>query len=110
MNAGALPHGHWLQDPEDGGGRLVGEGCHFVDLAIELARSQPVSVHAAAQTPPDAGIESADTIAVTIRFASGAVAQILYTGAGSSKMPKERVEVFGAGMSAALDDFRRLEL
>ena len=110
VNAGALPHGHWLQDPEDGGGRLVGEGCHFVDLAIELARSQPVSVHAAAQTPPDAGIESADTIAVTIRFASGAVAQILYTGAGSSKMPKERVEVFGAGMSAALEDFRRLEL
>ena len=47
VNAGSLPHGHWLQDPEDGGGRLVGEGCHFVDLAIDLAQAEPLTVHAA---------------------------------------------------------------
>ncbi len=110
VNAGSLPHGHWLQDPEDGGGRLVGEGCHFVDLAIDLAQAEPLTVHAAGAAPPDGPVEAADTFAITLRFAGGAVAQIVYTGAGPSKLSKERIEVIGGGLAAIVDDFRRLEL
>jgi predicted dehydrogenase len=110
VNAGALAHGHWLADPEDGGGRLIGEGCHFIDLAIHLARAEPLTVHAVGAAPPDAPIEAADTFAVTLRFAGGAVAQVVYTGSGPSKLPKERVEVIGGGMAAVVDDFRRLEI
>jgi predicted dehydrogenase len=110
VNAGALPADHWLRDPEDGGGRLVGEGCHFIDLAIDLARAEPVSVFATGITPVDGPVESSDTFSVTIRFATGTCAQILYTGAGDTRLGKERIEVFGGGVSAVIDDFRRLEV
>ena len=110
VNAGALPADHWLRDPEDGGGRLVGEGCHFVDLAIHLARSAPVSVSATGSPPPDGPVDGSDTFGITIRFDSGTTAQVLYTGAGDTRLGKERIEVFGGGLSAVIDDFRRLEL
>jgi predicted dehydrogenase len=109
-NAGALPPDHWLHDPDDGGGRLVGEGCHFVDLAITLARSRPLSVYAAGPAPADGPIESADTVSLTLRFENGAVAHVLYTGAGDTRLAKEHVEAFGGGRAAVLDDFRRLEV
>jgi polar amino acid transport system substrate-binding protein len=110
VNAGALAPDHWLNDPEEGGGRLLGEGCHFVDLAAHLSASKPVSVYASAAAPPTGPIEACDTFAVTIAFASGATAQILYTGGGDSALGKERIEAFGHGVAAILDDYRRLEI
>jgi predicted dehydrogenase/threonine dehydrogenase-like Zn-dependent dehydrogenase len=110
VNAGPLPDDHWLHDPEDGGGRLLGEACHFVDLLAHLASSPPVSAHAFAVPHCERGIESSDDLVAILRFASGAVATLLYTGSGDSRLAKERVEAFGGGLSAVLDDFRRLEL
>jgi predicted dehydrogenase len=110
VNAGPLPDDHWLHDPEEGGGRLLGEACHFVDLLSHLAAARPVSVHAVAVAHPARGLELSEDIAGTLRFENGAVGTLLYAGSGDPQLPKERVEVFGGGLAAVLDDFRRLEL
>jgi predicted dehydrogenase len=110
VNAGPLPEGHWLHDPEEGGGRLLGEGCHFVDLLAHLAGAPAASVHAVATPQPGRSLECSDEIVATLRFANGAVGTLLYSGGGDERLAKERVEAFGGGLAAVLDDFRRLEL
>jgi predicted dehydrogenase/threonine dehydrogenase-like Zn-dependent dehydrogenase len=110
VNAGQLPEDHWLHDPEEGGGRLLGEGCHFVDFLAHLAGARPVGVHAVAVPSAQRPLECSDGIAATIRFANGSVGTLLYSGGGDTRLPKERLEAFGGGLSAVLDDFRRLEL
>jgi predicted dehydrogenase/threonine dehydrogenase-like Zn-dependent dehydrogenase len=110
VNAGPLPEEHWLHDPEEGGGRLLGETCHFVDLLAHLAGARPVSAYAVAVPHPVRGIEQSDDVVGTLRFANGGVGTLLYTGSGDSRLSKERVEAYGGGLAAVLDDFRRLEL
>lgn len=109
VNAGSLPSDHWLHEPADGGGRLIGEGCHFVDLLAHLGDAPAVSVHAVA-VPQPRPLETSDCLAATVQLANGTVASLVYAGSGDSRMPKERIEAFGGGLAAALDDFRRLEL
>lgn len=107
VNAGPLPAGHWLRDPSAGGGRILGEVCHFVDTLQFLAASRPVRVVASGGTrdaPPD------DHLACTIDFADGSRGSIHYTAHGPASLSKERVEVIGSGRSGALENFRRLEL
>jgi predicted dehydrogenase/threonine dehydrogenase-like Zn-dependent dehydrogenase len=105
VNAGALPDNHWLRDPAIGGGRLVGEACHFVDALCYLAGSLPRQVYA--RSLAQAGDSD---FAVTMDFADGSVGSIVYSSGGDRSMGKERLEIFAGGKSAALDDFRRLEL
>ncbi len=100
INAGALPAGHWTADTETGGGRLLGEVCHFTDFAVFLAGSKVESVYATAHN---------DSYAVTLQFKSGATAVINYFTGGSGRYPKERIEVHGLGQTAVLDNWRRLE-
>jgi predicted dehydrogenase len=110
VNAGPLPADHWLHDPEAGGGRLLGEGCHFVDLLAHLAADRIASVHATARSQPGRPLECSDEVVAVLRLANGGVATLAYTGGGDPRLPKERFEAFGGGLSAVLDDFRRLEL
>jgi predicted dehydrogenase/NADPH:quinone reductase-like Zn-dependent oxidoreductase len=110
VNAGPLRADHWTHDPEEGGGRLVGEGCHFVDLLSYLAGARVVTVHALAVPHPQRPLECSDEVVATLRFANGAVGTFVYSGGGDSRLPKERVEAFGGGLAAVIDDFRRLEL
>jgi predicted dehydrogenase/threonine dehydrogenase-like Zn-dependent dehydrogenase len=110
VNAGPLPADHWTHDPEEGGGRLIGEGCHFVDLLSYLAGASPVAVHALAVPHPQRPLECSDEIVATLRFADGAVGTLVYSGSGDPRLRKERVEAFGGGLAAVLDDFRRLEV
>lgn len=110
VNAGRLPASHWLHDIESGGGRLLGEGCHFVDLLLELAGAPAVRVDAVAVAQPERPLEASDSVAATLRCANGAVATLAYSGGGDTSLPKERFEAFGGGLAAVLDDFRRLEL
>jgi predicted dehydrogenase/threonine dehydrogenase-like Zn-dependent dehydrogenase len=110
VNAGALPDTHWLHDLEAGGGRLIGEGCHFVDLATQLGRSPAARVHAFAVPQPTRTVRASDSIVATLQLRNGAVASIVYTGGGNAKLPKERVEVFAGGLAAVIDDFSRLEV
>jgi len=108
VNAGFLPPDHWVNDREQGGGRIIGEVCHFVDLLMFLAGSPIVQVEARAVG--DAGRYSGDNVLVSLRFANGSDGTISYLANGDRSFSKERIEVFGGGAAASLEDFRRLEL
>ncbi len=108
VNAGYLPLNHWLHDPAVGGGRIIGEGCHFVDFLTFLIGQPPVSV--SAQALPDGGRYREDNVVLTFRFPNGSLGTVSYMANGDKSFPKERVEVFLGGRAAALDDFRTLEL
>jgi predicted dehydrogenase len=110
VNAGPLPEDHWLHDPIDGGGRLLGEGCHFVDLVAHLSSSRIASVQAFGVPQHERPLECTDTFVLGLSLANGGIGSIVYSGGGDSRLPKERVEAFGGGLAAVLDDFRRLEL
>jgi len=109
VNAGSLPADHWTQDPAVGGGRLVGEGCHFFDFFHFLLDRPdgpvtPVEVSAAV-VPKGGGVVARDNFVVTVRFDDGSVASLTYTALGHTDLSKERVEVHAAGASLVLDDF-----
>ncbi len=108
INAGAIPLNHWTHDPLQGGGRIIGEGCHFVDFLTFLAGAAPVSV--SAQALPDQGRYHQDNVLLTLTFPDGSLGSIAYLANGDKSFPKEQVEVFKGGRLAVLDDFRRLEL
>ncbi|MFK8030364.1 MAG: bi-domain-containing oxidoreductase [Gammaproteobacteria bacterium] len=106
VNAGEIPGNHWIQDPAVGGGRMIGEGCHFVDLASALTSSNVVGVHAYATGKIEKSALLNDNLTVSLSFANGSVANIIYTADGSSALPKEYVEVHGGGRSAIIQDFK----
>ena len=108
INAGYIPLNHWTQDPLIGGGRLIGEGCHFVDFLTFLAGAAPTSVSARAL--PDNGKYRSDNFSLTLAFPDGSIGIVDYLANGDKSFPKERVEVFCAGRVAVLDDYRSLEL
>jgi predicted dehydrogenase len=108
VNAGPLPANHWLHDPLEGGGRIIGEACHFIDYLTFLTNSTPISVRAVgARAAPNSPSED---VIITMDFADGSIGSISYLASGDRSFPKERVEVFGGGRVAVLDDFRTLEL
>ncbi|MEO5844529.1 MAG: bi-domain-containing oxidoreductase [Caldimonas sp.] len=103
VNAGAIPASHWTQDSAAGGGRIVGEGCHFIDLARHLVGA-PITGHTAHAL---AGA-TRDTVTIGLSFGDGSIAAVHYLANGSKAFPKERVEVFARGRILQLDNFRRL--
>ena len=107
VNAGAIAASHWTQDPRVGGGRIIGECCHFVDLLRSLSGHRIVDARVQALAPP-AGHQPADTVAITLSFADGSWGTIHYLANGHASFPKERIEVFCAGRILQLDNFRRL--
>jgi predicted dehydrogenase/threonine dehydrogenase-like Zn-dependent dehydrogenase len=108
VNAGYIPPAHWVHDPQRGGGRIIGEVCHFVDLLSFFTSSLPVLVHARAL--PNSGRYCDDNVIVTLTFANGSVGMVTYIANGDKAFSKERIEVFGGEAVAVLDDFRSLEL
>jgi predicted dehydrogenase len=108
VNAGYLPPDHWVNDREQGGGRILGEVCHFVDLLMFLAASPIAEVEARALRSSQR--YSGDNVLISIRFANGSEGTISYLANGDRAFSKERLEVFGGGAVAVLEDFRRLEL
>ncbi len=108
VNAGFIPADHWLNDPEQGGGRVIGEVCHFVDFLTFLVGAAPIDVEAHSLANP--GKYSNDNVVCSLRFADGSQGTISYLANGDKSYSKERVEVFGGGAVAVLEDFRRLEL
>jgi predicted dehydrogenase/threonine dehydrogenase-like Zn-dependent dehydrogenase len=101
INAGPVPRESWLHGPQ-GGGRIVGEVCHFVDTLAALAGAPPVA--AEGFRPEGIG----DSLAATLRFANGSVGTILYSALGDPAVAKERIEIFGSGIVVEIDDFSRL--
>ncbi len=104
VNAGAVPGNHWIQDPEVGGGRIVGEACHFVDLLRFLADAPIADSHVVIADTP-----TRDTATIAMSFADGSIGTVQYWANGNRKHPKERVEVFRNGKTLVLDNFRRLQ-
>ncbi|MBI5933789.1 MAG: bi-domain-containing oxidoreductase [Chloroflexi bacterium] len=107
INAGYIPLNHWTQDEVLGGGRIIGEGCHFVDFITFLVGAAPVSVTAHAL--PDIGKYREDNVSMTFAFPDGSIGVVDYLANGDKSFAKERVEVFCGGAIAVLDDFRKLE-
>ncbi|MCP9473481.1 MAG: bi-domain-containing oxidoreductase [Nitrospira sp.] len=111
VNAGAIPPDHWTQDPAVGGGRIIGEACHFIDLERFLVGAPILSVQVAAQGQ-GRGLASkgalADQVTITLRFADGSMGTVHYLSNGHKSFPKERLEVFCAGRILQLDNYRNL--
>jgi predicted dehydrogenase/threonine dehydrogenase-like Zn-dependent dehydrogenase len=105
INAGAIPEDHWTQDLKVGGGRIIGEGCHFIDLARFIADSPIVSQHAMPMSGGDGRL--GDCVSIQLGFADGSIGTIHYLANGSKDFPKERIEVFSGGKVLACDNFRK---
>ncbi len=108
VNAGDVPQDHWTQDPLIGGGRIIGEGCHFIDLLRYLAGAQIVSHHAMALGPHPGVSVREDKASISLAFADGSTGVIHYLANGHKSFPKERLEIFVAGRVLQLDNFRKL--
>jgi predicted dehydrogenase/threonine dehydrogenase-like Zn-dependent dehydrogenase len=110
VSAGPISQEHWVHDLERGGGRILGEVCHFVDSLAFVAGTPITDVYGAGYGQPETPLQARDNIAITLTFANDSVANIVYVAEGSRRVAKERVEVFGGSRTAILDDYRSLEL
>lgn len=110
FNAGAIPPDTWIQNASEGGGRIIGEACHAIDLCTYLTGSEPVRVFAESIGGADAPPVTDDQCFITIRHANGSVSSVAYLAGGDKAMPKERIEVLGGGRMAVIDDYREVQL
>jgi len=108
VNAGVIPKSVWIQDRDIGGGRIIGEVCHFIDTISYLIDSEVVSVYATIIKKSDQSIPDEDNVNITLNYANGSIATIAYYAYGDSSMPKEYIEVFANGVSMEMHDFREL--
>jgi predicted dehydrogenase/threonine dehydrogenase-like Zn-dependent dehydrogenase len=108
FNAGAIPVDHWTQNDDVGGGRIIGEACHAIDLATFLTGSPPVRVFAESIGGAHAPAITDDQCFITLRHANGSVSSVAYLAGGDKAFPKERVEVFGGRRVGVIDDFREV--
>jgi polar amino acid transport system substrate-binding protein len=105
VNAGAIPPDSWIQDQDIGGGRILGEVCHFVDFLTYISGSLPKSVYAIVLSEPN---HLKDTLNVSLLYENGSIGTISYFANGDKSLPKERIEVFANGCSAVIEDFKSL--
>ena len=110
INGGFIPSGTWIQDAESGGGRIIGEVCHFVDLLSYITESSICKVEAESLAMPDEKYRSDDNLQITLRFENGSVGTINYVASGNTMLSKEYLEIFGGGMAITMDDFRTLTI
>ncbi len=107
VNAGSIPKDSWVHDSSQGGGRILGEVCHFVDLAQFLTGSLPVRVYA--ETIRDTGVYNlGENVVVTMTFKDGSIASVTYVANGDKSFPRERVEVFGGGAVCVIDNYKSM--
>jgi polar amino acid transport system substrate-binding protein len=104
VNAGPLPRDHWINDPQRGGGRLLGEACHFIDFAVFLCGERVRRVFAAGLRAGDEGAE-AENVAITLQMSGGSLATITYHANGARALPKEWIEASWEGRTLQIDDF-----
>ncbi len=107
VNAGRLPREHWTHDEREGGGRIIGEVCHFIDLMQFWTGAPPVRVYAESIRSHNRETIDEDSVTITLRFADGSNGTLAYLAEGDAALPKERVEIFGGGRAFVLEDFRR---
>jgi predicted dehydrogenase/threonine dehydrogenase-like Zn-dependent dehydrogenase len=108
VNAGFLPSDHWTQDPQRGGGRLIGEGCHFIDLLRFLVGKKIFKAEVMNMSSKKNDISRNEDIVVSLKFVDGSLGTILYYANGNKQIPKERLEISVAGRVLQLDNFRKM--
>ncbi len=108
VNAGRIPPEHWIQDAREGGGRIIGEVCHFIDLMQFLTGAHTTRVYAESITSRNSQVVDEDSVFITLRFSDGSNGSIAYLAEGDKSVPKERVEIYGEGKTFVLDDFRSM--
>lgn len=108
LNAGAVPAGHWTHDPAVGGGRIVGEACHHIDLIRALVGARISSVQVAAMVDRGNPLACGDTASISLSFEDGSIGTIHYLANGPASFPKERVEVFAGGKVLQIDNFKSI--
>lgn len=106
VNAGFIPKDNWIQDPLQGGGRIIGEVCHFIDLMQFFTDADPIQVFAQSIKSGSDKETDEDSVMINITFSDGSIGTVHYLAIGDKSFPKERLEVFGAGSVAVLDDFK----
>jgi polar amino acid transport system substrate-binding protein len=110
VNAGRIPREHWTQDAGEGGGRIIGEVCHFIDLMQFITGAAPKSVYAESVAGGMGNIVSEDSVLITLQFGDGSNGVIAYLAEGDSSLRKERIEIFGEGKTFVIEDFRSASL
>lgn len=109
INAGFVPRTHWTQDPLEGGGRILGEVCHFVDTILYLTDAKPMTVYAETITSSNTDMVAADNVTITMKLSDGSLGIITYVALGESSIGKERIEIFGDNAVFILNDFKTAE-
>jgi polar amino acid transport system substrate-binding protein len=110
VNAGRIPREHWTQDKSEGGGRIIGEVCHFIDLMQFLTSAAPKSVYAEAVGAGFGNLIREDSVFITLQFDDGSNGVIAYLAEGDSRLPKEHIEIFGEGKIFVIEDFGSAKL
>lgn len=110
LSAGFVPKTHWTRDPIEGGGRIIGEVCHFIDLMQYITSSKPVKVSAESLSASSGGSDDDDSVVITLKFLDGSIGTITYLANGDASLPKERLEISSTGRTAVIDNFQRLTL
>ena len=110
INAGIIPKTNWYQDPVEGGSRIIGEVCHFIDYMIFITDSLPTRVFATSINSNNENIPNWDNISINIEFQDGSIGNIIYTAIGDNMFPKEYIEVFGENSVGVLNNFSHLKL
>lgn len=110
VNAGFIPKEHWTQNEYIGGGRIIGEVCHFIDLMQFFSGALPQTVYAQCLNTPNDQLKNDDNIVIAITFSNGSVGTVVYVANGDKSLPKERMEIFGGGKVGIINDFRSGEL
>ena len=109
VNAGFVPKDHWTQTGE-GGGRILGEVCHFIDFLQFMTGAEPVRIFAACVANANTKAQNQDNVAVTCSFGNGSVGIITYLACGDRLLAKERIEIFGGGKTFIINDFRTADV
>ncbi len=110
VNAGVLPKNHWLNDPDEGGGRLLGEACHFLDLLYWFIEAESTSISAVKIQSDSTEITDNDNFSCLIKYSDGSTGTLIYSSIGDQSFSKERVEIFSGGKVIVIEDFRELIL
>ncbi|MBS1671496.1 MAG: bi-domain-containing oxidoreductase [Bacteroidetes bacterium] len=106
VNAGFIPLSHWTQQKDIGGGRILGEICHFIDLMQYFTNATPIKVYAECINSKSSEVKNDDNIAIVISFSDGSIGNLIYVANGDKSLPKERVEIFAGGMVGIINDFK----
>lgn len=106
VNAGFIPLSHWTQQKNIGGGRIIGEICHFIDLMQYFTNATPIKVYAECINSNSSEVKNDDNIAIVIAFSDGSIGNLMYVANGDKSLPKERIEIFAGGMVGIINDFK----